>query len=189
MNLEIYIQSNIFNKASAKSTLYKNNASNLFALDTAHNGLITKNLDKATIKALVAEHVKNVQPKNYSEALVPFDGGVYITFNKKYICSNCCGDISDIENWRNLLTAQNTHWEILWIGHPEIAYRFDDNFIYLSDYIDTTDIAIKFKFDKSEFINLLDLRIKQFDLFKEKVLEVIDESTEENYAALKTVLF
>jgi hypothetical protein len=189
MQIYIYIQSNLFKTENANSNLCKQNANHLFALDAIDNGLEINNINTETILALIADHIKDTEPQNYGEELLPFDGGLFIEHDGKRIASNCCGDISNIENWRTILSAINTNWETLWIGHPEIAFKFDENFIYLSDYIEKTDIEIKFKFDKQEFIELLAIKIQQFDAFKEQIFNVIDESNEENYKALKTVLF
>jgi hypothetical protein len=190
MKIVIYIQSNLFKIENVHSNLYQHNASNLFALDTIENGLIAEKLNDETIAALIMEHTKGVEPKNYGEELLPFDGGIYIKADDKYIGSNCCGDISNIENWRMLLTANNTAWEALWIGHPEIAYKFDEKNIYLSDYIEAPkEIETKFQFDKKEFLQMLETKINLFDTFKEQVYRVIDGSKEENYSVLKKVLF
>jgi hypothetical protein len=190
MKIVIYIQSNLFKNENANSNLYQHNASNLFALDSNDNGLIAEHLNDETIAALIMEHTKEVEPKNYSEELLPFDGGVYLKVGDKYIDSNCCGDISNIENWRMLFTANNTAWEALWIGHPEIAYKFDEKNIYLSDYIEAPkEIETKFQFDKKEFLQLLETKLKLFDSFKEQAYKVIDKSKLENYIALKKVLF
>jgi hypothetical protein len=190
MELFIYIQSDLFKIENANSKLYQQNADNFFALDADDNGLIVEHINNETISALIAEHIKEVEPANYSEELLPFIGGVYIKFNDKYIDSNCCGDISNIENWKGLFEANNTAWKTLWIGHPEIAYKFDNDNIYLSDYIEAPkEIETKFQFDKNEFLNLLATKINLFDAFKEQVYKVIEDSKEENYQALKKVLF
>lgn len=121
---------------------------------------------------------------------MPLYGGVYIKVGDKHIDSNCCGDISNIENWRNLLTANNTAWESLWIGHPEIGYKFDTENIYLSDYIEAPkEIETKFKFNRNEFLELLKIKLKLFDSFKEHTYKVIDNMNVENAASLKKVLF
>jgi hypothetical protein len=190
MKLNIYIQSPLFNNSKKDTELYKNNIINLFALDKVDNGLIVENIKDETIEVLIKEHTKEIEPKNYSEELLPFDGGMFIKVGDKYIDSNCCGDVSNIENWRILFTANNAFWEALWIGHPEIAYKFDEKNIYLSNYIGATkEIETKFQFDKKEFLQLLETKIKLFDSFKEQTYKVIDDSKLENYMALKKVLF
>jgi hypothetical protein len=190
MKLNIYIQSPLFNNSKEDTELYKKNIANLFALDKVDNGLIIENINDETIEALIKEHTKDVEPKDYSEELLPFDGGIYIKVGDKYIDSNCCGDISNIENWRMLLTANNTNWETLWIGHPEIAYKFDEKNIYLSDYIEAPkEIEIKFQFDKKEFLQLLETKLNLFDSVKEQAYKVIDNMNIENAASLKKVLF
>jgi hypothetical protein len=190
MNIKIYIQSSIFNTEFRHTQLFENNQHNLFALDTATNALAIENISDETILALIAEHVKEVEPQNYSEELLPFNGGVYLQAVEKYIDSNCCGDISNIDNWREILVSNNTHWQTLWIGHPEIAYKFDETFIYLSEYLENAkDIEVKFQFDRLEFCKLLAEKIKLFDAFKSKVYEVLDSCSKENYGALKKVLF
>jgi hypothetical protein len=190
MELNIYIQSPLFSNSNNDTELYKNNTENLFALDTVDNGLIAENINDATIEALINEHIKEVETQNFSEKLLPLYGGVYIKVGDKYIDSNCCGDISNIENWRMLLTANNTNWETLWIGHPEIAYKFDEKNIYLSDYIEAPkEIEVKFKFARNEFLELLKTKLNLFDSFKEQTYKVIDNMNVENAASLKKVLF
>jgi hypothetical protein len=73
-----------------------------------NNALVLENITDETIEWLIAEHIKNSTPENYNVVLIPFDRGVYIKAVGKLIISNCCGDISDIANWKNIFFNHNT---------------------------------------------------------------------------------
>jgi hypothetical protein len=192
MNIKIYIQSSIFNTEFRHTQLFKDNQDNLFALDTATNALALENISDETILALIAEHVIEVEPQNYSEELLPFNGGMYLQAEGKKIDSNCCGDISDIDNWRAILQANNTHWEAMWIGHPEIAFKVDAENIYFSNDIDELvdgDFIIKFSFNKIDFLNKLENKLALFDKFKQQTFSVLQNSDLSNTNDLQKILF
>jgi hypothetical protein len=190
MELFIYIQSPIFNAEFEATDLFQVNRPSLFSLDAIHNAIISENIGDETILALIQEHIKEVEQENFSESLLPFTGGVYIQYDGKTIASCCCGDISDVENWKPIFTSNNNVWESIWIGHPQIAFKFDDKHIYFSEYFDSLEeIATKFTFDKNEFISLLKQKIALYESFKIQAYRVIEEMNVKNAEALKRVLF
>jgi hypothetical protein len=192
VELFIYIQSPIFNTAFAESNLFIANKKKFIALDAIDNGLVLENISNETIEALIAEHTKEVEPENYSEELLPFNGGVYLQAEGKIIDSNCCGDISNVDNWREILLATNTHWQTMWIGHPEIAYKMDDENIYFSNDLDekeSGELTVKFVFNKLQFLNTLENKLKLFDDFKKQTIAIIEKSNILHRQDLIKVLF
>jgi hypothetical protein len=187
LELFIYIQSPIFNTEFSETEAFKLNKNNLIPFDEINNGLPLQNVSDETIEALIAEHVKNKNPEEFEQTISPFDGGVYLQHEGKIISSNCCGDITNIENWRQLITSTNQHWETMWIGHPEIAYKIDTENIYLSNYINELENGVfstKFTFNRVNFLKSLQKKLDQFDVFKQQTFLVI---AKKNIASAKTL--
>jgi hypothetical protein len=177
MILKIYINSSLFDNSKSDTFLFQNNKGSLIKIDNERNGLVISSLDEETLLAVIRHQIGTDKITNYDEVSFVLEGGVYLEYEDKTIQSQCCGDISNIENWRTLLHANNTSFEELWIGHPTVLYKFDKDNIIISDYTEPgPEITNKFLFDKEEFISLLSEKIKAFDDFKIRIFEVIDKS-------------
>jgi hypothetical protein len=190
MTLKIYINSSLFDNSKSDTFLFKNNRSSLIKLDYERNGLVIDSLDDETLLAIIRHQIGIDNITNYDEVSFVLEGGVYLEYEDKTIISQCCGDISNLENWRTILKADNTSFEELWIGHPTILYKFEKDKIIFSDYTEPgPEITNKFIFDKEEFISLLAEKIKGFDDFKIRIYEVIDKSNLEEKEKVKVKLF
>ena len=45
----------------------------------------------------------------------------------------CCADLLDVNNWAEVATYRKAEWQMLWIGHPWISFRFQAPWVILSD--------------------------------------------------------
>lgn len=191
MKLYIYTYSSLFDNYLSETDLYKKNKTNFVAIDAFQNGIILENLDEETIVAIIQNQIGN-REINSDEELFIFEGGIYIEQDNKTIVSQCCGDISGIEKWKELFIENNTYYKEIWIGHPWIFYKFDATKIYISDYIEkhTIDgLEIKFEFPKTEFLERLKQKIDLFDQQKIKIFETIDKNNFKEKEILKRRLF
>jgi hypothetical protein len=190
MTLKIYINSSLFDNSKSDTFLFQNNKDSLIKLDNERNGLVIDSLDEDTLLAIIYHQIGTDKITNYDELSFVLEGGVYLEHQDKTIISQCCGDISNVENWRVLLNANNTSFEELWIGHPTVLYKFDKDKIIISDYTEPgPEITNKFIFDKDEFISLLSEKIERFDDFKIRIFEVIDKSNLDEQEKVKVKLF
>lgn len=128
----------------------------LIRVDEYNNALIVSRIGEELLARLVVESIADLAPEDYAEQLQPLDGGLRIAAGDVVIDSQCCGDIGNYENWQRLLTQAPTKWQELWIGHPWIYARFDDDFAYFSEYYDyeqaPTDIRPRLVLPREEFV-------------------------------------
>jgi hypothetical protein len=150
-----------------------------YTFSSYENGINIDNIEDETIVKIIDQVLLDFKENSLEEyecLHIHFEGGIYIQYGTNTIDSQCCSDIADIETWRDLLTAENTEWKDIWIGHPWVYYKFDDTYIYFSNYDDSgTDMPVTaFQISKKEFCALLELKLNMFDAFKQRVYQVID---------------
>lgn len=98
------------------------------------------------------------EEEEYSQQISAFYGGLVLADGDKIILSpNCCGKLSDINEWETILNSQEDKWHGLWIGHPYAFFKRMDEKIYLTGAIGIPgentragDEDILFSFDRSE---------------------------------------
>lgn len=133
----------------------------LLTLDEyAYDGIKIADLDDHDLSVLVKMEVYDADMHLHgNENVSAFEGGLVIAMvDGQVITHQCCGAISDYQNWTKFLTTQPTNWEEVWIGHPWIYGRVRDGMIHLSEYLDETQAppkddasAIKFQFELATF--------------------------------------
>jgi hypothetical protein len=189
--IAIYIYSSLFDNHLSETDLYQLNKNNFVAIDEFQNGLILENVDQETIVAVINNHIGD-RKINSGEEMFVFEGGVYLKYNDHIIVSQCCGDISNVENWRAIFEENNTYFKDLWIGHPWIFYKFDETKVYFTDYIEqhnSDELKIWFELDKNAFHELLKEKIDLFDQQKIRILDVIERNNFRDKEILKRQLF
>ena len=45
----------------------------------------------------------------------------------------CCGDLGNVDDWREAAEYRGSEWQMLWIGHPWLSVRFDRRNLILSE--------------------------------------------------------
>jgi hypothetical protein len=144
------------------------------------NGIDIEKIDDENIVKIIDQVMldfKENSLEDYECLYMNFQGGLYIRKDINTIDSQCCNDISDIETWRDFLTAENAEWKDIWIGHPLIYYKFDAHYVYFSNYYEpsgTNNPVEAFHLPKIEFRTLLEQKLNNFDTFKQHVYKVID---------------
>lgn len=68
------------------------------------------------------------------EQCIPLSGGLALHSGGDLLEEpQCCGDLGNIEDWREAAAYRGGEWQMLWIGHPSMSVRFGDGLLYLSD--------------------------------------------------------
>ncbi len=49
------------------------------------------------------------------------------------IAPTCCADLGDAKNWKTAADYREVEWQMLWIGHPWLAFRFQAPWLVLSE--------------------------------------------------------
>lgn len=53
-----------------------------------------------------------------ADFLSPLEGGYILSTSKAQLKPGCCGDLSNLEEWRRAAEHQSENWSMVWIGHP-----------------------------------------------------------------------
>ncbi len=62
--------------------------------------------------------------EDLEERIRGLDGGLALFDGEKPLVEpSCCGDLSNLEEWRNALDVGSSDWMDLWIGHPQLRFR------------------------------------------------------------------
>jgi hypothetical protein len=79
----------------------------------------------------------NVQPPDsmVPEESASFAGGyALLGAGTPHLLPQCCGDLSDLSEWRDVLDDGSLDWQELWIGHPWVYARWRDGFLCISGF-------------------------------------------------------
>lgn len=115
-----------------------------------------------------------------------FDGGIALEKDSKiYIQPMCCGDMSDLKNWQDLLANSSREWKTLWIGHPWVLYRKENGKISFSEYtesneIDPEKIKILVEVEESELKAEVEKAVQRQINFKNRVLIMLKKINAKN---------
>ncbi|MET3038091.1 hypothetical protein ABXT08_18540 [Chryseobacterium sp. NRRL B-14859] len=163
------------------------------------NAISTLDLDLDAIKA--GEYwvdMENISDKNLqiiletnlkeaeNDLIRTFDGGIVLIMdNEIKIATNCCGDIGNIAEWQRIFEKESLDWSEIWIGHPWVFYKNEDEKIKFSDYSDLNlqdfvDIKPIFEVDKAELKMELEKVLQHQINFKNRISEILKKMDIEN---------
>lgn len=170
-------------KELALEIFRKEGMKKLFTLDEyAYDGIKITDLDDHDLSVLVKMEVYDADMHLHgNENVTAFEGGLVIAMTDgQVITHQCCGAISDYQNWVKFLTIQPTDWEEIWIGHPWLYGRVRDGIIQLSDFLDETKpppkdevSAIKFQFELATFKRKMEAVISFLQQLKNRIKAIL----------------
>ncbi|MCP4395850.1 MAG: hypothetical protein GY801_00870 [bacterium] len=87
-----------------------------------------------TLNTYVVDYLKDIENKNDLDEYYPLSGG-YIVQQHNILCvfPACCGDLSNLDEWKKAVAEKNDEWKMLWIGHPWVHYRTNGAYLELSE--------------------------------------------------------
>ncbi|MGD1320443.1 hypothetical protein [Chryseobacterium sp. 2R14A] len=137
-------------------------------------------LDDENLKIILKVVFEDVEVEG-TDFLSLFDGGIILKENNKiFLEPQCCADLEDIKNWEYIFENNSLDWSQLWIGHPWIFYKKENEKIQFSDY--TENILSEIENIKAVFeINESDLKIEidkmkmQQRYFNNRVINLLKE--------------
>lgn len=194
MKLYFILYTDIIQEGLSETDSYRiaidNNA--LIKVDEFNNELLISKLSDELIEKILKSHISDTESTDYEDDLTPLDGGLRIEFDKMTIDHQCCSELNDYKNWEKIIDAQTKEWNEIWIGHPSIYYRFDNDVIEISDYYDSNpkqeDIKTRLRLDKGEFLSKLEKSIVELNDFKRNLYRVVDIGDFKNKNILKGIL-
>ncbi|MFZ4931187.1 hypothetical protein [Chryseobacterium sp. Mn2064] len=155
-----------------------------------------ENIDDGNLQMIIEGRLADRDPDDPDggEFMLAFDGGLVLKQdNQVHIHPNCCGDMSDIQNWKNIFENKTSEWALLWIGHPWVLYKRENGIISFSEYTesnaeDLKDIKITVEIEETELRTQLDTAIqRQFD-FKNRLLMMLTGMRIENAENISKML-
>ncbi len=136
--------------------------------------------DKDLLTFILHSLPKRKKKKNFDLEKIPaLIGGIVIEFDDNTaIAPQCCGEIYNYQHWKEVLDKQPQEWTEIWIGHPWIYARVQNNTLELSEIMEATlspqqDRAIKYTFDLNTFIQKLNLCIQEIKAFKKRIYKTL----------------
>jgi len=96
-------------------------------------------ISEATLRTIVVVEIlegqAKVDPDTPLDHLHCFSGGYVLrSGSKTLIHPQCCGDLSNLQGWKDAARHLSMDWTQLWIGHPSISVRSVNGVLELSDY-------------------------------------------------------
>ena len=131
---------------------------------------------------------------DFEEQLIGLCGGIVIKENNQLLIKpNCCGDLENLNEWKNIFVNDSNDWTHLWIGHPWIFYRKGNGIIEFSNY---SDANLEDFHDIHPVITLSELEMKiefnkitqQHDSFEMKIRKILENMSIKNSHSIAKIL-
>lgn len=123
-------------------------------------------------KTFEEEDCEDIEMNIYG-GIVIFDGDEIV------LSTQCCGDLSNLQEWEQIFTSPANEWKMLWIGHPVVYYRYNGSNIEFSEQKEenqnTDNTYLKVHFSVSSqwlYEHILEIRNKQ-NIFIERVKNIL----------------
>jgi hypothetical protein len=73
---------------------------------------------RATLLTLLRQHLADVARSRWTGEIVPIPGGYVLARGEAEILPGCCGDLTNLDSWREAAANDSDAWRMVWIGHP-----------------------------------------------------------------------
>ncbi|CAL2106377.1 conserved hypothetical protein [Tenacibaculum sp. 190524A02b] len=138
------------------------------------------------LKIILKNKLNEVDLSNYQEYVGQIVGGIVIKNKGKVIIEpTCCGDLSNIQNWEEIEKTELNKWTQLWVGHPWLFYKRNNDTVSFSEYTDFSledfkGMSEKFKLSEKElFAEIRSVR-KGLNRFENRIKKALIEMGIEN---------
>ena len=136
-------------------------------------------LTEQDLYEILKNELKNLDPQDPEEQINSLRGGITILDNQTLILQpSCCGSLRDLIEWEAIFEIKSHNWQQLWIGHPWVFYKKEQNQIQFSDYTDLNlqdfkDIKPKFHYPYQELKKQIQTIRKQQNKFESRVAKIL----------------
>ena len=126
-----------------KKCLADKNLENLKPIKKGSYLVNVNSIKNSELKEILKNELKEVELDDYEEQVGKICGGIVIkTGGEIRIEPTCCGDIGNLHSWEKIFENMNQDWRQLWIGHPWVFYRVENEMVEFSDYYEANKIPI-----------------------------------------------
>lgn len=125
------------------------------------------------------------------ESLYSWFSGGYLLKNKdaNLIHPKCCVGFEDFTDWENIKNKKNNVWEMLWIGHPWVFYKLEENRIIISEFTESEPLIENceswLSIDKTELIQAINKGRNNLEDFLIKIKNIVEELSKETGTNIK----
>ncbi|MDR4951912.1 hypothetical protein REB14_06920 [Chryseobacterium sp. ES2] len=140
-----------------------------------------EDIDDDNLEMIVEAKMEDMESDESEEdiCIMAFDGGIVLKIEDEILIQpSCCGDISNIEDWRNIFKIPSSEWKSLWIGHPWVFYKWENGKVCFSEYTesnveDVENIKIVAEVEESELKAELEKVVMQQINLKNRIMSVL----------------
>lgn len=164
-----------------RKCLSDRNLQNLKSIRKGSYLVDVSSIKESELIEIIKSELKDVDIDDFEEQVGQICGGIVIRIDNEYpIEPSCCGDIGNINGWKEIIGNSNKDWQQLWIGHPWVFCRIVNDEIEFSDYyeaniedIENIKAALKIpvKFLKSSLDRITEEQIE----FEARIQIALDE--------------
>jgi len=106
-----------------------------------------------------------------------FDGGLALRCATQDLLLelNCCGDLSDAMGSRTAAGYQGADWQMLWIGHPFLSYRYEAPWLILSDLHESSTPCARWRLAPEELLRAAHEALIELERFAEVLAGLLSE--------------
>lgn len=132
------------------------------------------------LEIIIQHELQNVDLEYYDDEIYRLAGGIVLQFGDDFVIEpTCCGDIGNIQEWEEIFEAKTSIWKQLWIGHPWVFYKKENNQVHISDYYEKNLAEIEqiktiLTVPENALKTQLDLIKKQHLAFQERIKETLE---------------
>ena len=150
-------------------------------------------ISRNNLEIIIKKHLEGINLSNFEDELLSFSGGIVIRDNNEIIIEpQCCCDLSNLDDWIEIKDNSDEFSDI-WIGHPWVFYKFENNKIIFTDYyeqdLNTIEkLSEKIKLCKKDFLCEIEMIKEKRNEFEIIIRQVLIEMKIDNYRDIATVL-
>jgi hypothetical protein len=137
-------------------------------------------IDDENLKIILKVIFEDVEIEG-TDFLASFNGGFILTKNDKILLEpTCCSDLENLKDWQYIFENNSSDWSKLWIGHPWVFYKKENEKIQFSDYTEQMlseleNIQSVFEVNESDLkIEINKMKERQIN-FNNRVIELLKE--------------
>jgi hypothetical protein len=154
------------------------NLENLKPIKKGSYFVVIDTISDKELEIIVTTYLKDINLQDYENMLNSFFGGIVLKEEDEIIIlPQCCGDLSDHNGWEKIEKSLSHKWEQLWIGHPWVYIRKQNEKVEFTEYTEydknIEDLKILYTMPQEVIISEMKNVNKQLINFQKKVYNIL----------------